>query len=67
MPEKAADFIAKTTPSAEVRKALLTAKAVADEATAIAGQIPAANPNTTGESKIDTAAIYASRNAKKEN
>lgn len=67
MPEKAADFIAKATPSAEIRKALLTAKAVTDEATAIAGQIPTANPNTTGESKIDTAAIYASRNAKKEN
>lgn len=67
MPEKTADFIAKATPSAEVRKALLTAKAVADEATAIAGQIPTANPNITGESKIDTAAIYASRNAKKEN
>lgn len=67
MPEKAADFIAKATPSAEVRKALLTAKAVADEATAIAGQIPTANLNITGESKIDTAAIYASRNAKKEN
>jgi signal peptide peptidase SppA len=67
MPEKAADFIAKATPSAEVRKALLTAKAVADEATVLAGQIPTANQNTTGESKIDTAAIYASRNAKKEN
>lgn len=64
MPEKATDFIAKATPSAEVRKALLTTKAVADEATAIAGQIPTANPNTTGESKIDTAEIYASRNAR---
>lgn len=62
MPEKAADFIAKATPSAEVRKALLTAKAIADEATSIAGQIPAAPSAATGKSRIDTAAIYASRN-----
>lgn len=66
MPDKAADFIAKATPSAEVRNALLTAKAVADEATAIASQIPTANSTIAAENKIDAAAIYASRNAQKE-
>lgn len=66
MPDKAADFIAKATPAAEVRKALLTAKAVADEAIVIASQIPTANSTTAAENKIDAAAIYASRNAQKE-
>lgn len=66
MPDKAADFIAKATPAAEVRNALLTAKAVADEATAIASHIPTANSTTAAENKIDAAAIYASRNAQKE-
>ncbi|MDD3028833.1 MAG: S49 family peptidase [Alphaproteobacteria bacterium] len=61
---KAPDFIAKGTPVAEVRKALLTAKAVADEATAIASQIPTTTAAST-EPKIDTAAIYASRNNQK--
>lgn len=61
-PSKAAAFIAKATPVAEVRKALLTAKAVADEATAIASQIPTNATATSTEPKIDTAAIYASRN-----
>ena len=66
MPDKAANFIAKATPAAEVRNALLTAKAVADEATAIASQIPTANSTTAAENKIDAAAIYASRNTQKE-
>jgi len=66
MPDKAADFIAKAMPAAEVRSALLTAKAVADEATAIASQIPTANSTTAAENKIDAAAIYACRNAQKE-
>lgn len=66
VPDKAADFITKATPSAEVRNALLTAKAVADEATSIASQIPTANSTTSAENKIDAAAIYASRNAQKE-
>ncbi len=66
MPDKAADFIAKAMPAAEVRNALLTAKAVADEATTIASQIPTANSTTAAENKIDAAAIYASRNAQKE-
>ena len=66
MPDKVADFIAKATPSAEVRNALLTAKSIADEATAIANQIPTANSTTAAENKIDAAAIYASRNAQKE-
>lgn len=61
-PTKAAAFIAKATPVAEVRKALLTAKAVADEATVIAAQIPTNAAAPLGEPKIDTAAIYASRN-----
>jgi signal peptide peptidase SppA len=65
-PDKASEFIAKATPLAGVRTALLEAKAAADEASAIAGQIPATTKTQTGEPKIDTAAIYARRNAKKE-
>ena len=65
-PAKAMEFITKATPVAEVRKALLNAKAAADEASVIAGQIPANTTTQTGEPKIDTAAIYARRNAKKE-
>jgi len=65
MPEKAADFITKTVPAAEIRKALLTAKAASDEATTIVGQIPSnAVAGADAEPKIDTAAIYASRNNK---
>lgn len=63
---KATEFIAKATPLAEVRKALLTSKAETDEATTIAGQIPANTTTQSGEPKIDTAAIYANRNSKKE-
>lgn len=65
VPDKAAAFITKAVPAAEVRKALLETRAAQADATAIAGQIPAnANPITNAEPKIDTAAIYASRNKK---
>lgn len=65
VPDKTAAFIAKAIPTADVRKALLEARATQADATAIAGQIPA-NTNTTNnaEPKIDTAAIYAARNKK---
>jgi signal peptide peptidase SppA len=63
MPDKAAQFVAKATPVADVRKALIEAKAAQDEATAIANQAPA-NSTTAAEPKIDTAAIYAARNKK---
>lgn len=66
VPHKAMDFIGKAVPMAEVRKALLEARAAAADATVITGQIPAnLNPNAA-EAKIDTAAIYAKRNQKKE-
>jgi len=63
---KASDFIAKAIPVAEVRRALLTAKAAEAESSAIVGlisnnQIPAEDPT------INTAAIYASRNNQKGN
>lgn len=65
VPDKAAAFITKAAPAAEVRKALLETRAAQADATAIAGQIPAnANPTTNAEPKIDTAAIYAARNKK---
>lgn len=63
MPDKAAQFVAKTTPVADVRKALVEAKARESEATAIANQAPA-NAKTAAEPQIDTAAIYAARNKK---
>lgn len=63
--DKAMAFISKAIPTAEVRKALLEARAAQADATAIAGQIPAnATPATPAEPKIDTAAIYAARNKK---
>jgi signal peptide peptidase SppA len=62
-PDKAAAFVAKAVPAAEVRKALLESRAAQADATAIAGQIPA-NTTPTAEPKIDTAAIYAARNKK---
>jgi signal peptide peptidase SppA len=65
MPDKAMIFIAKAVPLAEVRKALLDAKAAQADAAVIAGQIPA-NANPNAENKIDMAAIYERRNAKKE-
>ena len=62
MPDKAAAFIAKALPIAEIRKALLTAQAAASEATAITGLLPANATSASSEPKIDTAAIYAARN-----
>lgn len=62
-PDKAAAFVAKAVPAAEVRKALLEARAAQADATAIAGQIPA-NTTPSAEPKIDTAAVYAARNKK---
>lgn len=64
MADKAAAFIAKAVPVAEVRKALLEARASKADATAIAGQSPANTPPSNAEPKIDTAAIYAARNKK---
>lgn len=64
VPDKALAFISKSTPSAEVRKALLETRATQADATAIAGQIPANTNPTHTEPKIDTAAIYAARNKK---
>lgn len=64
VPDKALAFISKSTPAAEVRKALLEARAAQADATAIAGQIPANTSSTHAEPKIDTAAIYAARNKK---
>jgi hypothetical protein len=58
---QAATFIAKATPVAQVRRALLEARAAEDEATAIRGQVrsPVIEP---AQASIDTAAIYAARN-----
>jgi ATP-dependent Clp protease, protease subunit len=57
----AAGFIAKATPVAQVRRALLEARAAEDEATAIRSQVrPAAVE--PAQPAIDTAAIYATRN-----
>jgi len=57
----AAGFIAKATAVAQVRQALLDARAADDEATAIRSQVrmPAVD---TAQPAIDTAAIYAARN-----
>jgi hypothetical protein len=57
----AAEFVAKVTPVAQVRRALLEARAAEDEATAIRGQVrmPTVEP---AQPAIDTAAIYAARN-----
>ena len=57
----AAGFVAKATPVAHVRKALLEARAAEDEATAIRSQV---RPTVTepAQPAIDTAAIYAARN-----
>jgi ATP-dependent Clp endopeptidase proteolytic subunit ClpP len=57
----AAGFIAKATAVADVRRALLEARAAEDEATAIRGQVrvPTVEP---AQPAIDTAAIYAARN-----
>jgi ATP-dependent Clp protease, protease subunit len=56
-----AGFIAKATPVAQVRRALLEARAAEDEATTIRSQVrPAAVE--PAQPAIDTAAIYAARN-----
>jgi ATP-dependent Clp protease, protease subunit len=57
----AAGFIAKATPVAQVRRALLEARAVEDEATAIRSQVRPASVEPA-QPAIDTAAIYAARN-----
>jgi ATP-dependent protease ClpP protease subunit len=57
----AAGFIAKATPVAQVRRALLEARAAEDEATAIRSQVRPA-PVEPAQPAIDTAAIYATRN-----
>jgi hypothetical protein len=59
--ELAAGFIAKATPVAQARRALLEARAAEDEATAIRGQVRPAAVEPT-QPTIDTAAIYAARN-----
>ncbi len=57
----AAGFIAKATPVAQIRRALLETRAAVDEATAIRSQV---RPAVTepAQPAIDTAAIYAARN-----
>jgi hypothetical protein len=57
----AAGFVARATPVAQVRRALLEARAAEDEATAIRSQV---RPATVGPAQpaIDTQAIYAARN-----
>jgi ATP-dependent Clp protease, protease subunit len=57
----AAGFITKATAVADVRRALLDARAAEDEATTIRGQVrsPTVEPS---QPAIDTAAIYAARN-----
>jgi hypothetical protein len=57
----AAGFVAKTTPVAQVRRALLEARAAEDEATAIRSQVRPASVEPA-QPAIDTAAIYAARN-----
>jgi ATP-dependent protease ClpP protease subunit len=57
----AAGFVAKATPVAQVRRALLEARAAEDEATAIRSQVRPATGELT-QPAIDTAAIYAARN-----
>jgi ATP-dependent Clp protease protease subunit len=57
----AAGFIARAAPVAQVRKALLEARAAEDEATAIRSQVRPASVEPA-QPAIDTAAIYAARN-----
>jgi hypothetical protein len=57
----AASFVAKATPVAQVRRALLEARAAEDEATAIRSQVRPATVEPAHPA-IDTAAIYAARN-----
>jgi len=57
----AAGFVAKATPVAQVRSALLEARAAEDEATAIRSHVRPATVEPA-QPAIDTAAIYAARN-----
>jgi hypothetical protein len=57
----AAGLIGKATPIAQVRRALLEARAAEDEATAIRSQVRPATVEPA-QPAIDTAAIYAARN-----
>jgi ATP-dependent Clp protease protease subunit len=57
----AAGFIARAAPVAQVRKALLEARAAEDEATAIRSQLRPTGVEPA-QPTIDTAAIYAARN-----
>jgi ATP-dependent Clp protease protease subunit len=57
----AAGFIGKATPVAQIRRALLEARAAEDEATAIRSQVRPATVEPA-QPAIDTAAIYAARN-----
>jgi hypothetical protein len=57
----AVGFIGKATPVAQVRRALLEARAAEDEATAIRSQVRPASVELA-QPAIDTAAIYAARN-----
>jgi ATP-dependent Clp endopeptidase proteolytic subunit ClpP len=57
----AAGFVARATPVAQVRRALLEARAAEDEATAIRSQVRPASVEPA-QPAIDTAAIYAARN-----
>ena len=59
--ELAAGFIARATPVAQVRRALLEARAAEDEATVICSQVRPATVEPA-QPAIDTAAIYAARN-----
>jgi ATP-dependent Clp protease protease subunit len=57
----AAGFITRAAPVAQVRRALLEARAAEDEATAIRSQVRPASVEPA-QPAIDTAAIYAARN-----
>jgi ATP-dependent Clp protease protease subunit len=57
----AAGFVVKATPVAQIRRALLEARAAEDEATAIRSQVRPATVEPA-QPAIDTAAIYAARN-----
>jgi ATP-dependent Clp endopeptidase proteolytic subunit ClpP len=57
----AASFVAKATPVAQIRRALLEGRAAEDEATAIRSQVRPALVEPA-QPAIDTAAIYAARN-----
>jgi ATP-dependent protease ClpP protease subunit len=57
----AAGFITRATPVADVRRALLEARAAEDEATAIRSQVRPTSVEAA-QPGIDTAAIYAARN-----